>query len=984
VNEAQDQPQPRARSDPANETLADAFEEQPSPEELSPVGVRSSASDWVTYRRLLGYVKPYWFFFVLAVIGFQIGSGAEAFFVAMFGDLIDSWPETALTIPAFMLAAAFARGIGDIIGELLLSRISFSVVHNIRTELFDQLLQMPSAYFDASSQGHLVSRITYNVTQLRSTGTDALKTIVQDGGKLIVYLSVMLFLSWKLTLIFVATAPVVGLVMAYASQRFRRISTRIQNSMGDVTHVTSETVAGYRVVRIFGGEAYERERFHKSSHNNRRQNLKMVATKVTSTQVIQIFVALALSVLIAVLFQPEIGGHLSTGEVVTFLGLAGMLARPIRKLTEVNARLQRGLAAAEDVFGQLDQPEEMDEGLLEVDRLEGRIEFRDVNFGYEAGSGPVLRNLNLTIEPGQTVALVGKSGSGKSTLASLIPRFYEPDQGEILLDGKPIQTFKLSSLRRQIALVTQQVTLFNDTLENNIAYGGLASASAADLQNAISRAHADVFIDEMPDGLKTIVGDDGVLLSGGQRQRVAIARALLKDAPILILDEATSALDTTSERHIQAALEEVMLGRTTLVIAHRLSTIENADVILVMQDGQIMESGNHVELLQAQGGYAELYNAQFEDNQEPGPSPVAEIEHRHSARSPGFTLPRIERRLSPLVKAWYARSRWLSLLTPLSWLYGAISRRRRLRYLTGAKGSWRAGVPVIVVGNITVGGTGKTPFVIWLAGQLRELGFRPGIVSRGHGGSGNRKPLSVSAQTSARDAGDEPPLLAARTGCEVVVCRDRVKAVQTLLDAHDCDLIIADDGLQHYALARDIEIAVVDGHRGLGNGRFLPAGPLREPPDRLAEVDWIVSTGRPAGVDPNEILMTIIPQRFVSVAGAAGNLNCDDFCARHSNVNAVAGVGNPTRFAQTLRELGLNPMLQAYPDHYRFDGSELEFENGWPIVCTEKDATKLREISGIADNVYYLEIGVGLTFVDCHAPEDKLKQLLNEHGIRNR
>ncbi|MFV2091173.1 MAG: ABC transporter transmembrane domain-containing protein, partial [Pseudomonadales bacterium] len=474
MNEAQDQPHPRARPDPANETLADAFDDnsgkQPSPEELSPVGVRSSASDWVTYRRLLGYVKPYWFFFVLAVIGFQIGSGAEAFFVAMFGDLIDSWPETALTIPAFMLAAAFARGIGDIIGELLLSRISFSVVHNIRTELFDQLLQMPSAYFDASSQGHLVSRITYNVTQLRSTGTDALKTIVQDGGKLIVYLSVMLFLSWKLTLIFVATAPVVGLVMAYASQRFRRISTRIQNSMGDVTHVTSETVAGYRVVRIFGGEAYERERFHKSSHNNRRQNLKMVATKVTSTQVIQIFVALALSVLIAVLFQPEIGGHLSTGEVVTFLGLAGMLARPIRKLTEVNARLQRGLAAAEDVFGQLDQPEEMDEGQLEVDRLEGRIEFRDVNFGYQGGSGPVLRNLNLTIEPGQTVALVGKSGSGKSTLASLIPRFYEPDQGEILLDGKPIQTFKLSSLRRQIALVTQQVTLFNDTLENNIAY----------------------------------------------------------------------------------------------------------------------------------------------------------------------------------------------------------------------------------------------------------------------------------------------------------------------------------------------------------------------------------------------------------------------------------------------------------------------------------------------------------------------------------
>ena len=303
----------------------------------------SKGGDWATYKRLLGYIRPYWVIFVLSVLGFLLGSGAEAYFMRLFGDLIDAWDPNALTaaltIPITMFVVAVVRGLGEIVGETLLSQISFSVVHNIRTQLFDQLLQMPSAYFDASSQGHVVSRLTYNVAQLRDTGTDALKSIVQDGGKVVVYLGAMLYLNWKLTGIFVAAAPMVALVAIYASRRFRRISRRIQNTMGDVTHVASETVAGYRVVRIFGGEAYERDRFSRSSRNNKRQNLKMVATKVSSTQLIQVFVALALAVLIALLFRPEMGGEMSRGDVVTFLGFAGLLVRPIRRLSELNACL---------------------------------------------------------------------------------------------------------------------------------------------------------------------------------------------------------------------------------------------------------------------------------------------------------------------------------------------------------------------------------------------------------------------------------------------------------------------------------------------------------------------------------------------------------------------------------------------------------------------------------------------------------------------
>ena len=928
--------------------------------------------DWATYKRLLGYVRPYWALFAVAVLGFLVGSGAEAYFVNLFGALVDDWDagaaRAAAFIPLAMLGAAVVRGLGEVVGEMLLSQVSFTVVHNLRMALFEQLLRMPSSYFDGSSQGRLVSRITFNVAQLRDTGTDALKSIIQDGGKVIVFLGCMLYLNWALTLIFIAAVPVVAVVVLYASRRFRGIAKRIQNAMGDVTHVASEAIASYRVVRIFGGEDSERRRFDRASRANRRRNLKMVVTKAASTQVVQILVVAAVALLIATLARPDVAHGLSTGDLVVFLGLAGMLARPIRKLTEVSARLQKGLAAAEDVFSQLDAPVERDSGTLPIERAAGRIEFRGVSFSYGDDQAPALSDINLTAEPGQTVALVGRSGSGKSTLASLIPRFYEADRGEVRLDGRPIQDYDQASLRRQIALVTQQVNLFNDTVAANVAYGALAGAEPGALEDAVRRAHAQDFIAALPKGMNTLVGDDGVLLSGGQRQRIAIARALLKDAPILILDEATSALDSESERHIHAALEEARRGRTTLIIAHRLSTVENADLIYVMDDGRIVEQGDHEALMALGGLYAQLYAAHADSGGNGAPA-LAPMPQSRQPGGDGGAL--------ALAKGWYEGAWWTRLLAPLAWLWRSVAERRRGAVMTGRSAPWRAPVPVIVVGNITVGGTGKTPLVIWLVHWLQQQGLRPGVVSRGHGGKGNRRPLAVPVQgADPSRCGDEPVLIAARTGCPVVVCRNRVKAVQALLSAGEVDVVVADDGLQHYALGRDVEIAVVDGQRGLGNGRMLPAGPLREPAERLKQVDWVVSNERPCGAVPEASLMRMRPLAFVNLSSGE-SLPPTDFAARHERVHAVAGIGNPERFARLLEELGLGAELHAFADHHRFTGAEIAYEDGAPVVCTDKDAVKLSRLAVPLAHCWRLQVAAEIDA----AGEERLRSILAERGI---
>lgn len=577
------------------------------------------ASSFHLYRRLLSYALVYWQIFIVAIIGMVIVAGASAAFPALMQPMMDDGfvnrdPETIKWIPIALIGIFLVRVIGAFASGYGMSVIGRNVIRELRKEMFNRLLTLPKSFYDKATTGELISRFSYDVEQVANSTTRAITVFIRDVLTVVALCGWMFYLNTKLALVFITVAPVVALLVVAVSKRFRKYSQNIQLSMGNVSRIIEESIKGQLVVKIFGGRVYEEKQFKVVNDRNRRQNLRMQMTQALSSPIVQLLIACALALIIYMATHESMKAEISAGTFVSFITAMSMLLPPVRSLTSIISELQRGIAAAESVFNFIDQKPEHDQGSYEAERVEGRIEFDHVGFCYQGEEAPALKDIEIDIEAGTTVAFVGRSGSGKSTLLNLIPRLYDVTEGELRLDGVNVQEYRLDNLRSHISYVGQDVVLFNDTIEHNIAYGDMKTRSHEEIVEAAKAAYAYDFIEASNNGFQTMVGERGVMLSGGQRQRIAIARALLNDAPVLILDEATSALDTESERYIQKSLEKLMKNRTTLVIAHRLSTIENADVIIVMDQGQIVERGTHQELIALNGHYAALHQMNFEES----------------------------------------------------------------------------------------------------------------------------------------------------------------------------------------------------------------------------------------------------------------------------------------------------------------------------------------------------------------------------------
>ena len=582
--------------------------------------VKLDSHNVAVYRRLWRYVTPYWVIGSAAIVAMATAAGVEATLIILLKPLTDQTLvehnlETARWMPWAFIGIFIVRGLAGYTSEYSLGWIGRGVISSLRRDVFQKFLTLPTRFFETQATGPLLARMTYNVEMVAEASANVVTVMVRDLLTVVACIGVMLWHSIRLTAFVAIVVPLIAITVRVLSGAFRRYSGRIQDSIGDVTRVSEEVLMGNRIVKVFGGHEYERNRIAEADGKNRKQNMKLINARALGVAVTQVLFAFGIAGVIYVAGKEAAMGSLSPGTFISFIGAMILMLQPLRRLTNLNASLQRGITAADSLFSIMDEPDEVDSGTFRKDRVDGTVEFKNVNFSYGGRNAPVLRDLSVRIEAGSSLAIVGHSGSGKSTLVSLLPRFYDVESGTILLDDRPVEEYTLENLRDNISLVTQDVVLFNDTIANNLAYGQLRQCSRADLLRAAEAAHVIDFVKEMPEGLETMVGDRGVLLSGGQRQRIAIGRALLKDAPVLILDEATSSLDTKSERHIQDALKHLMKNRTTLVIAHRLSTVEGADRIIVLDKGSIVESGTHRELIAHDGLYADLYRMQFSDEQ---------------------------------------------------------------------------------------------------------------------------------------------------------------------------------------------------------------------------------------------------------------------------------------------------------------------------------------------------------------------------------
>ena len=912
-------------------------------------------------RRVLGYTYRYRWSFLISVIGFISFAAADIAAVDWLRRIIsyiDSDDESLNTLLAMSLIfIAIGRGLGFFIGNYFMSRVGFGIVHDLRAELFQKLHDLPKSYFDANQSGQLINRITFTTTQVSGAASNAVKTFVREGFLLIglfVYLSI---LNFKLTILLVGTAPLIALIVYVAGKRLKKLATKIQTAMGDVTHIASEAVDGHVEIKSFNAESYENKRFLEANASNKNQNLKLEATGNLATPIIQILVSISLALVAYFALGSQLGISLDAETFVAFFTAAGLMAKPIRQLSNINIIVQKGLAAANEIFDQLDQQNEDNSG--DIDSLiSGDIDFKNVSFSYTTG-GLIIDNISFSIAKNETIAIVGKSGSGKSTIANLIPRFYNHTSGDILIDGISVNEYSLQHLRSSISIVNQSPSLFNDTIAKNIAYGD-DEIDVEKLKESAVQAGCIEFIESLPEGFESEIGDDGVLLSGGQRQRLAIARAFYKDSPIIILDEATSSLDTESELIVQEALEKLITNRTTIVIAHRLSTIENASRIIVLDNGVISETGTHSELLDNKGIYQSLYKNKFED------SPKKKSK---APKSSQLYIPEFEDEYnsSIVIDSWYKKSLWLYLLLPFSLVFSYLTNRRRRKFVKSKKLSYKSEIPLIVVGNLTIGGTGKTPLVAYIASELVKKGYKPGLVSRGYGGK-FRETLHVTNDTPVKQTGDEAQILS-KLNLPFYIDKNRVRAIKTLEENHDCDVIISDDGLQHYNMNRDIEIVVIDGKRRFGNNLTFPAGPLRESKTRLSSVDFIVNNSGPTQED--EHLMNISPAKFVHLK--SGKSYPIEKWPMHKQVHAVAGLGNPGRFFDLLARLGFEIIRHPFPDHHNFDESNIFYLDHLPIIMTEKDASKCRSFDN--NKIWYLTIEADVSDKFIEELDSKLKTL---------